>query len=69
MTMTIREGANIHSAHLEAGPTQEEPGRDFRRLPDRIDAAALVTTHDLEPAPDPTMGRDAERDFMLRYAG
>lgn len=41
----------------------------FRHLPERIGPAEFVETHDAEAVPDPTMGRDPERDFMLRNAG
>jgi hypothetical protein len=44
------------------------PGR-FRHLPGRILPKDMVTTQDTEPPPEPTMGRDTERDFMLRNAG
>jgi hypothetical protein len=29
----------------------------------------MIAVQDTEPPPDPTMGRDTERDFMLRNAG
>jgi hypothetical protein len=29
----------------------------------------MVTTQDVEPAPDPRGGRDTETEFMLRNAG
>ncbi len=29
----------------------------------------MVSTKEASPTPDPTRGRDVERDFMLRYAG
>lgn len=41
----------------------------FRRLPERVRPEDLIATQEAEPAPDPTMGRDPDRDFMLRYAG
>ena len=39
----------------------------FHELPERVRSEDLVATQEAEPAPDPTMGRDTERDFMLRY--
>ena len=41
----------------------------FRKLPERIRPEDMIATQDTEPPPDPTMGRDPERDFMLRNAG
>ncbi len=40
----------------------------FRRLPERIRPEDMIATQETEPPPDPTMGRDSERDFMLRNA-
>jgi hypothetical protein len=41
----------------------------FRRLPERIQPEDMIAAQETEPPPDPTMGRDSERDFMLRNAG
>ena len=41
----------------------------FRKLPERIRPEDMIATQETEPPPDPTMGRDTERDFMLRNAG
>jgi hypothetical protein len=41
----------------------------FRKLPERIRPEDMTATQETEPPPDPTMGRDCERDFMLRNAG
>jgi len=41
----------------------------FRKLPERIRVEDMIATQDTDPPPDPTMGRDTERDFMLRNAG
>lgn len=41
----------------------------FGKLPERIRPEDMIATQDTEPPPDPTMGRDTERDFMLRNAG
>ncbi len=46
-----------------------KPAEPYRRLPGRIRVEDMITTQDVGPVPDPTMGRDAERDFMLRNAG
>ena len=45
------------------------PSTRFRKLPDRIRPEDMIATQETEPPPDPTMGRDSERDFMLRNAG
>jgi hypothetical protein len=41
----------------------------FKRLPERIPVEDTIATQETEPPSDPTMGRDTERDFMLRNAG
>ncbi len=41
----------------------------FRKLPERIRPEDMIAVQETEPPPDPTMGRDSERDFMLRNAG
>lgn len=54
----------------DATGTDERGAPDrFRHLPDRIRLEDTITTQDNEPPPDPQMGRDTERDFMLRNAG
>ncbi|GAA4666097.1 hypothetical protein [Kineococcus glutinatus] len=57
-----------------AGPggdvARDGDGRErFRTLPEPVRLADTVEGHDPEPPPDPTMGRDPERDFLLRNAG
>jgi hypothetical protein len=48
----------------------EPQGSDrFRQLPERVRPEDMVETQQAGDAPDPTMGRDSERDFMLRNAG
>ncbi len=46
-----------------------KPADPYRRLPEQIRVEDMATTQAVGPVPDPTMGRDAERDFMLRNAG
>ncbi|MEP7192837.1 MAG: hypothetical protein ABI903_08215 [Actinomycetota bacterium] len=41
----------------------------FRKLPERVRVEDMIATQETEPPPHPTMGRDPERDFMLRNAG
>ncbi len=48
-------------------PARDLP--DFTRLPERVPANQLRTTHDVDPGPDPLGGRDTETEFMLRNAG
>jgi len=59
-----------------SGASGKDEGQDesaasarFRRLPERIRPEDMIATQETEPPPDPTMGRDSERDFMLRNAG
>jgi len=52
-----------------AGQDQPVPSARFRRLPERIRPEDMTAAQETEPPPDPTMGRDSERDFMLRNAG
>lgn len=41
----------------------------FKKLPERIRLEDTVATHPTADPPDSTLGRDTERDFMLRNAG
>jgi hypothetical protein len=45
------------------------PSARFRKLPERVPPEDMIATQETEPPPDPTMGRDTERDFILRNAG
>jgi len=45
------------------------PSTRFRKLPERIRPEDMIAAQETDPPPDPTMGRDCERDFMLRNAG
>jgi hypothetical protein len=45
------------------------PSARFRKLPERIPPEDMIAIQETEPPPDPTMGRDPERDFILRNAG
>ena len=53
----------------DRGNGKPVPSERFRKLPERIRPEDMTTTQATEAAPDPTMGRDPERDFMLRNAG
>jgi len=50
---------------------QDEPASParFRKLPERIPVEDTIATQDTEPPPDPTMGRDTDRDFLVRNGG
>lgn len=65
----------VHEVRI-MGQTKRAAKRDrtascegFRKLPERIRPEDMIAVQETEAAPDPTMGRDAERDFMLRNAG
>ncbi|MEZ0446754.1 heme biosynthesis protein HemY [Cellulomonas sp. ICMP 17802] len=40
----------------------------FATLPERIRVEDTIASVETEAAPDPTMGRDTETEFMLRNA-
>ena len=52
-----------HSEH--PNPPRNER---FRHLPEPIRLADMTTSQPASEATDPEMGRDPNRDFMLRYA-
>ena len=41
----------------------------FRTLPEHVPLEDTISTQEVDPAPDPTMGRDPDLDFLLRNAG
>lgn len=47
----------------------QHEAQDFRRLPEPIRLEDTVTTQEAREVPDPTMGRDAETEWLLRNAG
>jgi hypothetical protein len=48
----------------------DRPGSErFRTLPPRVRLEDTVAVQEVSPPADPTMGRDPDRDFMLRNAG
>lgn len=54
----------------KSGSPDEPNGPErFRQLPERIRLEDTITTQETDPPPDPSMGRDTEQDFVLRYAG
>ncbi|MDP9319348.1 MAG: heme biosynthesis protein HemY [Actinomycetota bacterium] len=52
-------------------PSEPYPtkGGRYDRLPKPVRIEDTVATQEASPRPEPNMGRDPERDFMLRYAG
>jgi len=44
------------------GPEKRRPSERFRKLPERTPLEDMIATRETTPAPDPTMGRDPERD-------
>jgi hypothetical protein len=42
---------------------------DYRELPEPIALKDTITSRETDPAPDPTMGRDTETEFLVRNAG
>ncbi len=49
---------------------QKTPGTTsrFAKLPEPVRLEDTVASQDAEDVPDPEMGRDTDRDFLLRYA-
>jgi len=49
---------------------REAPSAErFKTLPAHIRLEDTITSQDVDPTPDPTMGRDTELEFLLRNAG
>lgn len=49
-------------------PSEEQhEAPNFRRLPEPVRLEDTVTTQDTREAPDPTLGRDADTEWLLRY--
>jgi hypothetical protein len=50
-------------------PEADRPGADrYRRLPASISPQDMTETVDPQVPADPSMGRDSDRDWMLRHA-
>jgi hypothetical protein len=47
-------------------PKDQHEAQDFRRLPEPIRLEDMVTTQEARDAPDPTLGRDADTEWLLR---
>ncbi len=50
---------------------EPRPGRDkdYRTLPERTRLTETMPAKKPHDAPDPTLGRDPDLDFLLRYGG
>jgi|GEM_PF-2188435 len=48
---------------------EREPSARCRKLSEHIPLEDTIASQDPDAPPDPTMGRDPNRDFMLRNAG
>ena len=42
---------------------------EYRELPEPIALKDTIPSRETDPAPDPTMGRDTETEFLVRNAG
>ena len=56
-------------SHPTEHPPSRTPDGRYRHLPAPVRLEDTITSADPDAPPDPTCGRDTERDFMLRYAG
>ncbi|HZL03548.1 MAG TPA: heme biosynthesis protein HemY [Cellulomonas sp.] len=48
-------------------PCATQPAAQFTVLPDHIRLEDTITSQPAAEPADPTMGRDPDQDFMLRY--
>jgi hypothetical protein len=66
---TVQEVTIMVETTSTAAQDKPTASARFGRLPERIRPEDMIAVQETEPPPDPTMGRDSERDFMLRNAG
>ena len=52
-----------------AGVKESPSAARFKTLPEHVRLEDTISTQEVDPAPDPTMGRDTELEFLLRNAG
>lgn len=45
----------------------DDDGTDHRSLPEPVRLEDTITSQDVVEAPDPTMGRDAETEWLLKF--
>jgi hypothetical protein len=55
----------VSESQSEPGP-DEQPRERFRSLPPRVPLDELVEEQDVDEARDPELGRDPDRDWLLR---
>jgi hypothetical protein len=66
MTKTVKGSPGRARSDMDAAAATR---RDrYGTLPPRPDAADLVEETPAEPPADPELGRDSNRDWMLRYS-
>ena len=53
----------------QAGVKESPSAARFKTLPEHVPLEDTISTQEVDPAPDPTMGRDTELEFLLRNAG
>ena len=58
----------VAERHARAGSAAVSPER-FRHLPERVRLAGTAEDRDTSAGPDPTGGRDVERDRLLLFGG
>ena len=70
--MTEEEPADLAellaTLHRQSDPAADGPDR-YRRLPAHVALEDTVEEQDTMPVPDPTGGRDVERDRLLLQGG
>ncbi len=49
------------------GPEPAGDGSDHRHLPEPVRIEDTITSQDVVEAPDPTMGRDVETEWLLKF--
>ena len=58
-----------HADQRDAEAKPEPSAERFKHLPEPVKLEDTVESEATEAARDPEGGRDADRDFMIRYAG
>ncbi|MGH3425831.1 MAG: hypothetical protein ACRDO8_13950 [Nocardioidaceae bacterium] len=53
----------------DAEDTNPPRSNPYKHLPEPVELADTIATKETDPPPDPQLGRDTEREFMLRHGG
>lgn len=61
-----REGTSNDPGTASASASETDASQRYRHLPERVPLDELITEEPASDAPDPEMGRDPDRDWMLR---